>query len=124
MHNPIQCKIRSAMGILILFLIMPSLFVPNSIEASHLKTEIKAPAREKPEVFHNGQYVMVTMKNGTEVAAIIHGCKSKKQYWVRKIGGKRQGLVHRRFLRPMTVAETAQIQKALGEVSPASTGAK
>ena len=55
--------------------------------------------------YHVHQHVWVTMKDGREVEAVIHGHISKKKYYVRQYGSKRQGKIHEKFIRAMSEAE-------------------
>lgn len=54
---------------------------------------------------------MVKMKSGNEMPARITGTKSKNQYVVRMIGGKKAGVVKRKFIREMTAEEIAELRR-------------
>ena len=55
--------------------------------------------------FHVHQHVMVTMKDGREIEAVIHGHVSKKKYYVREYHSRRQGKVHEKYIRAMSESE-------------------
>jgi len=52
-------------------------------------------------VFHIGEHVYVTMKDGKEQAATIHGRHNNKKYWIREYHSSHRGLVHKKYLRHM-----------------------
>ena len=61
--------------------------------------------------FHVHQHVYVTMEDGREVEAIIHGHVSKKKYYVRQVGSNKQGKVHEKYIRAMTEEEVAAMKE-------------
>ncbi|MEP1093690.1 MAG: hypothetical protein ABJG78_01195 [Cyclobacteriaceae bacterium] len=62
-------------------------------------------------VYKYNQYVMVTLKDGTEVPARVSSVKSKTQCYVRMIGGDKTGMVSKKFMRPMTADEITEVRK-------------
>lgn len=54
------------------------------------------------------QYVMVTMKDGTLVKAIVLGRVSNNKFWVRKVGDDRQGIVHKKHITPISKKSQAK----------------
>ncbi|MEP1095451.1 MAG: hypothetical protein ABJG78_10095 [Cyclobacteriaceae bacterium] len=89
--------------ICLMLVLLPSICGAQSMEYS---------TKQSKATFRFDQYVMVTMKNGHEMPAKIMGTKSKNQYVVRMIGGKKAGLVKRRFIREMTAEEIAEFRKS------------
>ena len=61
--------------------------------------------------FHVHQHVMVTMKDGRQVEAVIHGHVSKKKYYVRQYHSKRQGKVHEKYIRALTEEEITALKE-------------
>lgn len=68
-------------------------------------------ATEKPKAFHIKQHVMVTMKDGTEVEAVVHSHMSKKKYWVRQWHSGRKGVVKEKYMRALSEGEIAELKK-------------
>ncbi len=68
--------------------------------------------KNRKDCYLYNQCVMVKLKDGSDVPARIASVKSSKQYYVRKIGGNKRGLVHRKFIRPMSEAEIAELKRA------------
>ncbi|MCV9386267.1 hypothetical protein [Reichenbachiella ulvae] len=66
------------------------------------KKEEKATQENKQEVYQVRQHVMVTLKSGQEVEAVVYGHISKNKYWVRQIGSSRQGKVKVKYMRPVS----------------------
>ena len=95
MRNPFRMLIQ-------LILIGTSILLPSSTIAQDKRDGQK---QKTSQSFKYDQYVMVTMKDGSEIPAIIASVKSKNKYYLRKIGGGRGGLVNSKFLRPMTNEE-------------------
>ncbi|MFY0625635.1 MAG: hypothetical protein JXR07_05040 [Reichenbachiella sp.] len=88
-------KILPALALMIL--------VAFSAQAQKVK-KTQAYDAEK-HAFHVHQHVMVTMKDGREKEAVIHGHISKKKYYVREYHSRRQGEVHEKYLRALTEGE-------------------
>ena len=80
------------------------------VTAQQKKEESKKS--KAPTTYRYNQFVMVTMKDGSKIPAIISSVKSKNKYWIRQYGGKQRGLVSKKFLRPMTKAEIAELKKS------------
>ncbi|WP_436516830.1 hypothetical protein [Ekhidna sp. To15] len=57
------------------------------------------------EDFKYGQYVYVTLKDGSQTVGKIVGKKNSKKYYVRQLDGSNRGLVHKKYIRKMTDAE-------------------
>lgn len=68
---------------------------------------------EDKHAFHVHEHVMVTMKDGREVHAVIHGHVSRTKYYVREYKSRRQGKVHKKFIRPLNESEQAELDAAL-----------
>lgn len=66
---------------------------------------------EKPKAFHIHQHVMVTMKDGTEVEAVVHSHFSKKKYWVRQWHSGREGAVKEKYMRALSEGEITELKK-------------
>ena len=62
------------------------------------------------ETFRHGQYVYITLKNGTQTIAKIAGRKNLKKYYVNEVSGNRRGLVHRKHIRPLTKDELEMLK--------------
>lgn len=60
--------------------------------------------REK--VIRVREHALVTMKDGTQVKVVVLGRQTKNKFWVRKIGSKRQGLVHKKYIMPLSARDT------------------
>ena len=68
--------------------------------------------KEKSKIeFHFDQYVMVKLKDGSEVPAKISSRKSKSVYLVKMIGGSRVGAVNQKFIRAMKPAEIQELKE-------------
>lgn len=65
----------------------------------------------KPKAFHLHQHVMVTMKDGTEVEAVVHSHISKKKYWVRQWHSGREGAVKEKYIRALSESEVTELKK-------------
>ena len=76
-------------------------------------TSFSQPSKSKEDKvnYKYNQYVMVTLKNGSEVPAVIASVRSTKQYYVRQLGGGKTGLVHRKHLRLMTKEEIVDFKR-------------
>ncbi|UXP31260.1 hypothetical protein N6H18_12965 [Reichenbachiella agarivorans] len=66
---------------------------------------------KKEQAFHIHQHVMVTMSDGRQVEAVVHGHISKNKYWVREYHGGKQGKVKAKYMRPMSEQEVADLKK-------------
>lgn len=66
---------------------------------------------EKPKAFHIHQHVMITMKDGSEVEAVVHSHFSKKKYWVRQWHSGREGAVKEKYIRALSESEVAELKK-------------
>lgn len=64
--------------------------------------ETKETKETKQEAYQVKDHVMVTLKNGKEVEAVIYGHISKNKYWVRQLGSSRQGKVKVKYIRPLS----------------------
>ncbi len=92
-------KVRIAVSVLML---LPLLSLAQTSEVDKKKSQT---------VFRYNQYVMVTLKDGSEVPARVTSVKSKSKCYVRMIGGKKTGEVNKKYLRPMTPAEIEELKK-------------
>ncbi len=54
-----------------------------------------------------GQYVYVTLKDGTRTVGKIVGKKNSKKYYVNQLDGSNRGLVNRKYIQKMTKKEIA-----------------
>lgn len=85
--------------------------------ASHSSVGQKRPKfkpqkeSSKPKAYHVHQHVMVTMKDGTQVEAVVHGHISKKKYWVRQWHSGREGNVHEKYIRALNESEITELKK-------------
>lgn len=69
--------------------------VNNKIESNYHNSKTEKVIRVR-------QYVLVEMKDGTVVKAIVLGRQGNNKFWVRKVGAKRQGMVHKKHIIPLT----------------------
>lgn len=58
--------------------------------------------KSNKEVYQIKEHVIVVMKDGREIEAVVNGHISKKKYWVREVGSKRQGKVKAKYMRPVS----------------------
>lgn len=65
----------------------------------------------KPKAFHIHQHVMVTMKDGSQVEAVVHSHMSKKKYWVRQWHSGREGGVKEKYMRALSESEVTELKK-------------
>ncbi|UXX78399.1 hypothetical protein N7E81_13640 [Reichenbachiella carrageenanivorans] len=65
----------------------------------------------KPKAFHLQQHVMVTMKDGSQVEAVVHSHVSKKKYYVRQWHSGKEGVVHEKYIRALSEGEVAELKK-------------
>lgn len=72
------------------------------------KTEKEA---NKPKAFHVHQHVMVTMKDGSQVEAVVHSHVSKKKYYVRQWHSGKEGVVHEKYIRALSEDEVTELKK-------------
>lgn len=95
--------------------LFPMMFCFNSVEVQAIsqipEMSLSLPQDLKKGEFKHGQYVIVKLKNGKEAAAKIDGRKGKNKYFVDQIGGRRYGIVHKKYIRPMTEEELAKFKK-------------
>lgn len=88
-----------------------------SIFAAHqgVAQKSKKPKYKKesktPKAYHVHQHVMVTMKDGSQVEAVVHGHISKKKYWVRQWHSGREGQVHEKYIRALSESEVSDLKK-------------
>ena len=76
----------------------------------------KSKGDEKSKhAFQVHQHVHVTLADGSEVEAIIHGHISKKKYYVRQVHSQKQGKVHEKYIRAMSESEIANLKSKLSE---------
>ncbi len=65
------------------------------------------------EDFKYGQYVYVTLKDGSQTVGKIVGKRSSKKYYVNQLDGSNRGLVHKKYIRKMTKEEIAKYKSKL-----------
>ncbi|MEP1032979.1 hypothetical protein [Ekhidna sp.] len=65
---------------------------------------------QEDDDFKYGQYVYVTLKDGSETAAKIVGKKSMKKYYVKQLDGFHRGLAHKKYIRKMTKEEVMKFK--------------
>lgn len=75
------------------------------------KSEKAQKESKKPKAFHIHQHVMVTMKDGTEVEAVVHSHMTKKKYWVRQWHSGREGAVKEKYIRALSDSEVTELKK-------------
>ncbi|WP_109830578.1 hypothetical protein [Reichenbachiella versicolor] len=73
----------------------------------------KNNSQESGHAFKINEHVLVTMPDGKQVEAIIHGHVSKKKYYVRQVGSNKQGKVHEKFIKSLegTIPKTEESKK-------------
>lgn len=54
---------------------------------------------------------MVTLKDGTEVEAVVHSHMSRKVYWVRQWHSGREGAVKEKYLRALSDGEISALEE-------------
>ena len=89
---------------------LAGLFLVASLATINSLTASSEPA---PKLFSGdkelkyGQYVYVTLKDGSQTVGKIAGKKSAKKYYVNQLDGGHHGSVHIRYIRKMTKDEIA-----------------
>ncbi|MEO9965051.1 MAG: hypothetical protein ABJF11_04635 [Reichenbachiella sp.] len=73
----------------------------GAVHGQGIETNKKSNS-SKEEVIHVREHVMVVMKDGTQVEAVVLGRYSNNKYWVRAIGTDKQGAVHKKYLIPIS----------------------
>lgn len=63
--------------------------------------------------FKYGQYVYVTLKDGSQTVGKIVGKKSSKKYYVNQLDRANRGLVHKKYIRKMTKEEIEKYKSKL-----------
>ncbi|WP_462248832.1 hypothetical protein [Ekhidna sp.] len=79
----------------------------NDVSASELDQYDLYEIRNKEELKH-GQYVYVTLKNGSQTVGKIVGKRNSKKYYVNQLDGGHHGVVHKKYIRKMTKEEVEQ----------------
>ncbi|MEP2026383.1 MAG: hypothetical protein ABJH98_08395 [Reichenbachiella sp.] len=89
------------------------LFFTAHVSLAQKKNSKSSPKKEsaKPKAFHIHQHVMVTMKDGSQVEAVVHSHFSKKKYWVRQWHSGREGAVKEKYLRALSESEVSELKK-------------
>ncbi|SMD31692.1 hypothetical protein SAMN04488029_0037 [Reichenbachiella faecimaris] len=88
-------------------------FLTAQVSLAQKKNYKSKPQKEstKPKAFHVHQHVMVTMKDGSQVEAVVHSHFSKKKYWVRQWHSGREGAVKEKYIRALSDDEVAELKK-------------
>ena len=76
------------------------------------KENVSQKESTTPKAFHVKQHVMVTLKDGSQVEAVVHGHVSKKKYWVRQWHSGREGNVHEKYIRALTESEVSELKNS------------
>lgn len=92
---------------LLLFFATEASFAQSRKSNSKSQKEVK-----KPKAFHIHQHVMVTMKDGSQVEAVVHGHMTKKKYWVRQWHSGREGAVKEKYMRALSDNEVTELKKS------------
>ena len=100
-----RIKIILATALVVLFASHGS-FAQKKSKRSKSQTE-----SGKPKAFHLHQHVMVTMKDGSQVEAVVHSHVSKKKYWVRQWHSGREGAVNQKYIRALSDGEITELKK-------------
>lgn len=89
------------------------IFLGSSVSFAQKKYNRKSKTESsKPKAFHVHQHVMVTMKDGSQVEAVVHGHTSKKKYWVRQWHSGREGSVKEKYMRALSDSEVSELKKS------------
>ena len=96
---------------LLLLILALGLFATHQGIAQKSKKPKYQKETNKPKAYHVHQHVMVTMKDGTQVEAVVHGHISKKKYWVRQWHSGREGQVHEKYMRALSESEVSELKK-------------
>ncbi|MEO9806128.1 MAG: hypothetical protein ABJF04_22905 [Reichenbachiella sp.] len=88
------------------------IFMASSASFAQKKYKGKSKTESsKPKAFHIHQHVMVTMKDGSQVEAVVHSHMSKKKYWVRQWHSGREGGVKEKYMRALSDNEVTELKK-------------
>lgn len=97
---------RSIVG----FLLIVLLFSTNLVQANEqslLEPHTSVLLQSSDKKFKYGQYVFVTLKDGSRTVGKIAGKKNSKKYYVNQLDGKLRGVVHVKYIQKMTKGEVA-----------------
>ncbi|MEO9966615.1 MAG: hypothetical protein ABJF11_12535 [Reichenbachiella sp.] len=72
----------------------------------------KKESAKPKKAFHIHQHVMVTMKDGSQVEAVVHSHMTKKKYWVRQWHSGREGAVKEKYMRALSEGEVTELKKS------------
>ncbi|WP_422358749.1 hypothetical protein [Reichenbachiella sp.] len=96
---------------LVLMVLALAMFASHQGVAQKSKKPKYKSETNKPKAFRVHQHVMVTMKDGSQVEAVVHGHISKKKYWVRQWHSGREGKVHEKYMRALSESEVTELKK-------------
>lgn len=85
-------------------------------------TEVEFEITKNGEDFKHGQYVYVTLKDGSETAGKIVGKRNTKKYYVNQLDGSHHGVVHKKYIRKMTKEEVKNYVAGKGSASSNGNG--
>lgn len=96
-------RIKSIMTVSLM--VMMSLpFIANA-STSEIHNSSVVEVIKKSDEFKHGQYVYVTLKDGSETVGKVVGKKNSKKYYVNQLNGSHHGTVHKKYIRKMTKEE-------------------
>ncbi|MEO9485047.1 MAG: hypothetical protein ABJG47_16425 [Ekhidna sp.] len=84
---------------------MLSASVPPASACTYMNGIEAVQLNKSDEDFKYGQYVYVTLKDGTQTVGKIAGKKNSKKYYVKQLDGSLKGVVHKKYIRKMTKEE-------------------
>ncbi len=67
--------------------------------------KVSVQVNQENETYKYGQYVYVTLKDGSQTIGKIVGKKNSKKYYVNQLDGAHHGIVHVKYIRRMTKEE-------------------
>ena len=98
--------IKSTIALAFIVLVIASADA-NTAEQNSLSGDRIEVAKSGKEELKHGQYVYVTLKNGSETVGKIVGKKTSKKYYVNQLNGSHHGVVNKKYIRKMTKEEIA-----------------
>lgn len=99
-------KLKLIITSIFLVFVVSSMSFAQKSKGSKSQTE-----STKPKAFHLHQHVMVTMKDGSQVEAVVHSHMTKKKYWVRQWHSGREGAVKEKYMRALSEGEISELEK-------------
>ena len=86
-------------------------FATNQV-SPHKDTEPITVTLRNEDVLKHGQYVYVTLKDGSKTLAKIVGRKNARKYYVLEVNGSHKGLVHIKYIAPLSKEEVLKVRNS------------